>query len=442
MKNLTQDERYNSTLLVTDGILYYASRALFDYNVLVPAFVSYLGASPFLVGLASSINRLGFYFPQVFVANYAAVRPLNKPILLLGVKVYTFALFALIPPMLLLAGRAPGAALALFFILYSISCAGDGVQALPWVDILAKAIQSTKRGRLLGYMQTLAGIASFGMAALVAWVLGRAWLAFPVNYMLLVFLSALLGLCSVKVLGFLREPVREISEKRESLSRYLRSIPAVIQANPGYNRFLLVRVLSQSYSLAAPFYVTFAIDVLGAPKSLMGGFIAAQMAGVMVGGVLLGYVGDLAGNSWSVRLSLAASLMSPLAALFVGYGLANGRLGGMAVFFLLVLYFFLGAAVAGLWMTLQNYLLELVHPDNRATCVGLANIFIAPMSFLPVMGGFLLGFIEYRGLFSLTFLLVLAAFGFSLGLSEPRRTGASGPGREDRELLPGKSLPN
>jgi hypothetical protein len=78
--------------------------------------------------LVVSINRLGFFLPQIFVANYVAGRSYTKPILLIGVKIYTYSLLAMIPMILLLANRAPLLAMVLFFILYPLSCAGDGIQ--------------------------------------------------------------------------------------------------------------------------------------------------------------------------------------------------------------------------------------------------------------------------------------------------------------------------
>lgn len=413
-------EKRNGRLLTIDGILFYAGRALFDYNVLVPAYLSHLGAPSFLIGLAVSINRLGFFLPQFFVANHAAARALNKSILLLGVRMYIYALIALGSAMFLFSDHHPSTALTVFLILYSISCVGDGIQALPWVDILAKSIHSAKRGRFLGYMQTYGGVASFGMAALVGWVLSRHWLAFPVNYIYLVSLAALLGFGSLKALDMLQEPAKAEVEARQPLRDYLCSIPATIKGNPGFKRFLLVRALSQSFFLSAPFYVTYAIDVLNAPAGLIGWFIAAQMAGITIGGVVLGYVGDFMGNSRSVQSALAISLVSPLAGLLLGQGLAGNSFGAPLVLIYLCLYFFLGASLAGIWMTMQNYLLELVNPSSQPTCLGLANMLTAPVSLLPLLGGIIVAGVGYTGLFAVTIILSLSALTFSLRLREPR----------------------
>jgi MFS family permease len=423
-------EKHNRWLFIADGVLYFSSRALFDYNVLVPAFVSHLGASSFLIGLAVSINRLGFFLPQIFVANFVAGRSYTKPILLMGVKIYTYSLLAMIPIILLLSTRAPLLVMVLFFILYSLSCTGDGIQGLPWVDILAKSIDSTRRGRLLGYMQTLGGIASFAMAGLVAWVLSRSWLSFPGNYTALILLAAVVSFGSIMVLGRLKEPANDNVDARQPLKQYLCSIPGVVREIPGFNKYLLIRGLGQSYSLAAAFYVTYAIDALGVTAGLMGGFIAAQMGGVIVGGMLLGYIGDMWGTAWSVRLSLVASVISPAAALVLTFGWAGDASSGIITLFLLLLYFFLGATLAGLWMTFQNYLLELVGSKDRPTCIGLTNVLVAPLSFLPVIGGILVGFVGYKGLFLSTLFLVLIALWLSLGMPEPRK------GLFHREKLP------
>jgi hypothetical protein len=142
---------------------------------------------------------------------------------------------------------------------------GTAFKGLPWVDILAKSIDSTRRGRLLGYMQTLGGIASFAMAGLVAWVLSRSWLSFPGNYTTLILLAAL----SVSVPSWCWAAcgsLPTVMDKRQPLKQYLCSIPGVVRVIPGFNKYLLIRGLGQTYSLASAFYVTYAIDVPGGSR--------------------------------------------------------------------------------------------------------------------------------------------------------------------------------
>ncbi len=80
-------------------------------------------------------------------------------------------------------------------------------------------------------------------------------------------------------------------------------------------------------------------------------------------------------------------------------------------------------------MTLQNYLLDLVNPNIRPTCVGFSNMLVAPMSFLPMLGGIIVATMGYKSLFAITLFMGLTSFCFSLKMQEPRKPSGDYPGR-------------
>ncbi len=235
----------------------------------------------------------------------------------------------------------------------------------------------------------------------------------------MIFLFFLCIMGSFTAMYLLKEPEGDLSQAATSFRRYLRRIPSIIRANPQIKRFLAAKVLANCYMLSVPFYVTFARVVLGTPDSLMGGFIGSQMLGAMAGSVLLGHTGDTYGNRWVIRLGIIATLCAPTVGLAL-WGMHHALPGGAIVTLLLALYFSLGVAYSGLLIGFQNYLLELVEPAIRPTCIGLSNTLVAPICLAPLLGGYILKYLEPGWLFGTTAFLVLAAFLVSLGMKEPR----------------------
>lgn len=217
----------------------------------------------------------------------------------------------------------------------------------------------------------------------------------------------------------LEEPEGDPPQAETSFRRYLRNIPSIVRSNPQIKRFLAAKMLANCYMLSVPFYVTFARVMLGIPDSLMGGFIGSQMLGTMIGSVLLGHTGDACGNRWVIRLGIIASLCAPAIGVTL-WGFYPVLPGGAIVTLLLALYFFLGAGYSGLLIGFQNYLLELVEPGIRPTCIGLSNTLVAPICLVPLLGGYILKSLESGWLFGITAFLVLAALLVSLGMEEPR----------------------
>ncbi|MEW6080871.1 MAG: MFS transporter [Bacillota bacterium] len=416
---IPKTERRNFCLFTIDGTFFYLSQALFEPSVLVPAFISHLTSSPFLIGLGTTVRNAGWFLPQVFVAGYVETRPFRRPLVLAGGLVHALALLFIIPAVLLLEPVNNWATLAAFLFLYSLSSAGEGVVGVPWMDMVGKCIGPTRRGRLMGYMQAMGGLSAFGAGGVVAWVLSREWLEFPCSYMVLVFLSSMALMGIVACMYLLREPPGEARSGQLRLRHYLEGLPAIVRANPGLKSFLITKVLGNLYMLCVPFYVTYARNELLVPDSMMGAFIGVQMLGNMGGSILLGYLGDTFGNRLVILLAMFSTMTAPGVGLFLT--LAAGSLpSGVCTGLLLVVYFSLGMTFSGMWMGFQNYILELVEPKIRPTCIGLGNSLVAPVSFTPLLGGYLVASLGYSWLFGLTALMVASGLCMSLRLPEPR----------------------
>lgn len=410
--------RWNYNCLRLDGTFFNFGSSFIEANTMFPTFVSLLTDSPLLIGLVSTVRTAGYLLPQLLVAAIAHGRPLKKPILAVGGLVNRLSLLIIVLAAYFLANR-PTVGLPVFFlglVLFSLS---DGIGGVPWVDIVARAIPNNRRGRLFGSMMLFGGLGSFTAGFIITAILSHPRLPFPANYALNFGCGLVLLSISYFCTMLVREPVPERPPTRLAFAAFFRRLPDLWRANLAFRRMIGIRLALSSFYLALPFYAVYARTVLGFPPSIVGIFVSAQMAGSILGGLLWGYLGDHHGNRLVIRLVGLTALSTPLLALAAGLAL-GAHLRWLAVAFYLLLFASLGATFNGVWMGFTNYLIEIVDDDNRPTFIGLMNTMVAPLAFLPILGGWLVRFLNYPQLFGVTAILVFSGFLWGLRLPEPR----------------------
>lgn len=79
----------------------------------------------------------------------------------------------------------PMLAAALFFLLHTTMYVAMSIDTIVWWDVLAKAIPSSRRGRVLGFSTALDGAISIGAGLLIAYLLGDSGPGFPTAYTIL-----------------------------------------------------------------------------------------------------------------------------------------------------------------------------------------------------------------------------------------------------------------
>jgi MFS family permease len=72
----------------------------------------------------------------------------------------------------------------------------------------------------------------------------------------------------------------------------------------------------------------------------------------------------------------------------------------------------------------MNIILEFCAPEDRPTYIGLTNSLLAPAMLAPVIGGWLVTWIGYRGMFAVaTAISLLGGALLALWVREPRSIG-------------------
>ncbi|HWQ15831.1 MAG TPA: MFS transporter [Roseiflexaceae bacterium] len=419
--------RRNYRLGVINGVSFGLGESLASPALVLALLIRQLGGSLALVGALPAIQTAGYLLPQLLVSGRLQARPYKLPVYRLfgGLRLLTWA--ALAGAIFAAGALPPAVALALVVGGFALFTSLGGVTALTFQDIVAKVIPPRRRGSFFGRRQLLAGLLTFvAGGTLVRWLLGEGGpLPFPANFGALALLSLLCFGVGIGSFALVREPPQLRLGQALRLGEGLRRAPQLLRANRNYRWFILARLLLRVGQIAEPFYIVYATESLGLPKSAAGAFVAAWALAAALSNLLWGRVSDRRGNR---RLILIAGVLMALAPLLMLAGPAAVQilgLGPLALTAALGLVFLLvGAAADGMAMAGMTYLLEIVPEEERPTYMGLANTILGAGALVPVAGGWLVALLGYGGTFALGAAAALLGLAAATRLVEVRRGGS------------------
>jgi MFS family permease len=407
--------RRNFAALLVDYFTFGIALNFFNPNSILPAFVGELTDSALIIGSVSSAFSGSWLLPQLFAARIINDKPRKKPYLLGGISGRVLFWIIALGLGLGLGQKSPAAMLALFFACLIVWAASDGVASVAWFEIMAAAIPSKRRGRLLGTAQVLGGLGGIGAGALIGQILTH--LSFPDKYTLIFALASTVLIPSTIALFMLREVPSNVTQEetsepveKEPRSNRLIAWLKLPFTNPAFRHVMICRIMVGMLGLATPFYVQHATKELILSQGIVGNFIIAQTIAGVAASATLGWVCERWGTHYVIRIGSAAAILGPLFALVTH--LASDRL---ATAYPLV-YVFLGIINSTWVMGFFNYLLEIAPDGQRPTYIGISNFVMGILTLVPMLGGWLLETTSFSVLFGTATTLVTVGFLLSLGL--------------------------
>jgi MFS family permease len=417
--------RRNYRLGVANGVLFTLGDAFSSAGLVLALLVRQMGGSLALVGLLPALQSGGYLLPQLLVGGRIQAMPYKMPL-------YRRAAFARLVAFLALtvaifAATVVPAWLSLWLIVigYMVFNLGGGTSTLAFQDIAAKIIPARGRGSFFGTRQLLGGLLTFALAGpLVRWLLGAGGpLPFPENFGVLSVLSLLCYAAGMYAFIIVHEPPQAHPGARMRVIEGLRRAPILIRQNPNYRWFIISRMLARVGQIAEPFYVIYATEALRLPASVAGIYLAVRAISGALSNLLWGRVSDRQGNrrlllisSLLIALIPALALAGPALAGALGMG-EDGLIAAIGLVFLASGIANDSSNIAGM-----TYLLEIVPEDERPTYIGLANTTLGIVTFLPVLGGWLVTQLGYQGTFGLGLVFALLGVAATLPLTEADAT--------------------
>ena len=384
------------------GVAFQAGSAAVDSGTIMSALVWQLSGSSLLVGSVTAILRFGWLFPQLIVGYLAGRGGSSMRYYMIGAygRAMAMALMALV---LWMAGPAgpigPGsggagaaadmagamagagprgwltAAVMGLWVTYAFV---SGIVGVPYNDIVARAVPSHLRSRLLATRFFGGGLLALGVAALADRMV--ATLPFPTSYAAIIAMAAALMFLSATVFTAMGEPEAPCSTRppRPSFAAYLREGIGVFRTDARFRAFVIAQWFGGAVLMAAPFYVV-AVSRAGVGLEHVALLLGAQTAGALLSNLLWGWWGDHLGKASLLRAiafgriwpALAMLLFAPQAPLML----------------FIALFFLLGALANGLTIAVIGFLMEISPEDDRPAWSGYFNAMTAPAFLLPLLAG-------------------------------------------------------
>jgi MFS family permease len=388
--------RHNVLALGVDYGFFMLALTFASQSTILPAFAAWLGAPNVVIGAIPAVMTLGWFLPSLFAAGHTETLRRILPFLMRWTVWERVPFLAMALLAFLTAERWPALTLALMLVMLLLITGVGGVLMPGWMELIARALPTTIRGRFFALSNFAANLVGFGASLGIAEVLARV--AAPASYGICFLAATICVGLSYVALALVREPAAETAAPAVPLRDYLGRMPGLLRRDRNLSWFLAARALGLTGAMASGFYTVYALRAWDAPASQPGVFTAMMLLGQSLGTLTLGWVGDHAGHRLVLLIGMTAAASATVMALVAP------SLGVFALVFVLF-----GVQVAAVNVSALNVLLEFSPtPDARPTYVGLGTTAMAPMAFAaPLAGGLLADAVGFRAMFvvSLTFAL-------------------------------------
>lgn len=390
------------------GLLGQTGFRLLNAPTFLPAYILLLsGGSNVAVGVILSLQALGMTLTPLLSANLIEHRPRVLPVGFSTGAAMRLMILCIAASGLLLPPQTALWTIGIFMFGFGLFM---GMQGVIFNFLMSKVIPVSKRGRLTGLRNFLAGLT----AAAVAWLAGTYLLGDDPGisgYSWTFLLAFVLTSIGLSLLIFVREPQPPRLRMRTPLTRRLGEVPALLRADRAFAIYVLARALATMGRMAAPFYILFAGMELGLTGQVLGTLTMAFTLAGTVSNLAWGALADRCGFRLALLGSIALWIVATLALM-----LSSGLLLTTLVFV------GIGAAFQGFQQAAMNLTLEFGQRDELPMRIALANTASEVAGTIgPLLGGLLAAALGYSAVFSLS-IAFLGAGGWLLirFVPEPR----------------------
>ncbi|MHB1296161.1 MAG: MFS transporter [Anaerolineae bacterium] len=413
--------RRNARAFAAETTFLVIGMSLMSSTSVVPSLIQHLTGSTVLVGIVTGLGTAAWLLPQLLVAGAVAGMSRRKPFMMrmcwIGRNVHVPVAIVIG----LLGSSQPLFTLIVLTLGTMAFSAFDGLRTVPFYDLFAQCIPPRRRGRVMGIALILGGVASIGAGEVVRFMLGeRSPWDYPTNYAALFAVASLFYVLSAYSLSHIEEfaPPAKTQEVL-TLRRILATLPEIVFGDRPFLRANLVRLFSGFVNLASAFYVLNAVNNLGLPLEVAGLFVAAQVTGALLAGMLTAVVHDRWGPLVHLRLVTGASALPPLIAL-IAQPFAD-VLGPAMLYPYLAVFLCLGLYLGSYNQPYFNWILEYVGQERLPLYIGIGNTLGALLMLAPPLGGWLVARFSYPTAFAAALLCVCVAVAISFTLPSTRR---------------------
>ncbi len=360
--------------------------------------LSALGAPGVFTAFLVPIRESGSLIPQLVIASFVRRQPIRKWTFVIGCLLQAMAVLGMALVALTLRGMAAGFGLLAALILFSLA---RGLCSVASKDVLGKTVPKTRRGRVSGWSEFLAGLVTIGVGVLLLLDLREA--DDMATYLILLSCAAGLWLLAAGSYALIREYPGATEGGANALGDALARLKLLSEDRP-FRNFVIARSLLLCSALSAPFFIMLAHEKTAGALIVLGLFVIADGLASLVSAPFWGKFADASSRRVMIIAGGGAALVGVLLVVVVESlpMLADSQ-------WLYPLFFFLLAiAHAGVRLGRKTYIVDLAGGNKRTDYVSVSNTVIGVVLLLAGSIGALTVILPISGI-----ILILAGMGLA-----------------------------
>lgn len=360
--------------------------------------LSALAAPGVFTAFLVPVRESGSLIPQLVIASFVRRQAIRKWTFVLGSLLQAAAVLGMAAVAVTLTGTAAGLGLLAALVVFSLS---RGLCSVASKDVLGKTVPKTRRGRVSGWSETLAGLITIGVGIVLLFDgggSGRTGI-----YLLLLVVAAALWLLASTSYAMIREFPGATEGGGNALTEAVKRL-GLLRDDRDFRRFVLARSLLLCSSLSAPFFIMLAHERTEGALLVLGLFVIADGIASLVSAPFWGRFADSSSRRVMVIAGTGAALVGMLLVLTV-----HGLPALADSTWLYPLFFFLLAiAHSGVRLGRKTYIVDLAGGNKRTDYVAVSNTVIGVVLLLTGSVGALTTIMPTSGI-----ILILAAMGLA-----------------------------
>ncbi|QOC21122.1 MFS transporter [Wenzhouxiangella sp. AB-CW3] len=339
--------------------------------------LSALGAPGVFTAFLVPIRESGSLLPQLVIASHVRRQAIRKWTFVLGCLLQSLAVLAMALVAVTLTGTAAGLALLAALVLFSLS---RGLCSVASKDVLGKTVPKTRRGRVSGWSEFLAGLVTIGVGAML--LLDVRDPGDMGTYLVLLAIAGGLWLLAAGSYALIREFPGATSGGANALSEAISRLQ-LLRDDPPFRKFVIARSLLLCSALSAPFFIMLAHEQTEGALLVLGLFVVADGLASLVSAPFWGRFSDHSSRRVMIISGAGAALTGILLVTTVHAvpALADSQWLYPAFFFLLAIHH------AGVRLGRKTYVVDLAGGNKRTDYVAVSNTVIGAVLLLAGLTG-------------------------------------------------------
>ena len=360
--------------------------------------LSALGAPGVFTAFLVPIRESGSLIPQLVIASYVRLQAIRKWTFVVGCVLQALAVFGMAGVAVSLTGSAAGFGLLGMLVLFSLA---RGLCSVASKDVLGKTVPKTRRGRVSGWSEFLAGLVTIGIGVLLLLDLREA--DDMGTYMILLAVAGGLWLLAAGSYALIRELPGATEGGGNAITEAIKRL-RLLNTDKPFRHFVIARSLLLCSALSAPFFIMLAHEQTEGALLVLGLFVVADGLASLVSAPFWGRFADSSSRRVMIIAGASAGLTGVLlvVVVYAAPALAGSQWLYPAFFFILAI------AHAGVRLGRKTFIVDLAGGNKRTDYVSVSNTVIGVVLLLAGSIGALTAILPISAV-----ILVLAAMGIS-----------------------------